>query len=250
MKLEVEQVKKIYNGSTEALKGVSFVSEKSEFISVVGSSGSGKTTLFGILNGSVRPDEGRVIIDGTDILRSSGKSRRVLQRQTGTVYQDFCLVENVSCIENVLNASLGEMNAVAGILGLFGRERREEARQLLIKVGIGDKCDEQVRNLSGGQKQRVAIARALMQKPKFLLADEPIASLDPVTGRQILELLRTIQQSERITVIMNSHNPELSAEFSDRIIGLGNGELVFDGNASELTPEKLEEIYAYGKDEA
>ena len=251
MKLEISHIRKQYDKNTVALRDVSFTSEKAEFISIYAKSGEGKSSLFRILNGSLKSDEGAFLIDGEDLLSASPKRRRRLQRQIGTIYQDFCLVESMSCIENVLNAALPEMGFFRGIFGIFGDERRKEAMQLLEKVGLEDKPDTPVKDLSGGQKQRVAIARALMQHPGILLADEPVASLDPVTGRKILELLREIQQNEKLTVLMNSHNPALSTEFSDRIIALGGGRVVYDAPASEFDEEKIALIYGAGeKDEA
>ena len=244
MKLELSKIEKSYDTEEAVLRGISFLSERPEFISVVGSSGAGKTTLFRILNGSLRPDAGAVLVDGEDLTALPRRRRRQIQRHIGTIYQDFCLVESVSCIDNVLNASLPELGLLRGMFGIFGKARREEALRLLERVGLGDKPEEPVKNLSGGQKQRVAIARALMQHPKLLLADEPVASLDPVTGRHILALLRELQQSEQLTVLMNSHNPELAAEFSDRLLGIRDGTAVWDLPAAEMTPERLREIYS------
>lgn len=243
MKLEINSIAKTYNGQTEALKEFSFSVEKNQFISVIGSSGSGKTTLLHMINGALAPDTGSVSLDGQELSAMKGKQRRRVQKKIAVIYQDFRLVEPVSCIENVLNACLADMNPITGSLGLFTKDQRSEALQLLERVGLKDKPEELVKNLSGGQKQRVAIARALMQHPALLLADEPIASLDPVTGRQILSLLRDICDKEGITVIMNSHNPQLSAEFSDRILGLRRGRLIFDGEPSQLTSAELDRIY-------
>ena len=149
-------------------------------------------------------------------------------------------MENSTCLENVLTASLPDLGFFSGVLGLYGKNREAEALQLLDRVGLLDKAEEPVKNLSGGQKQRAAIARALMRHPGILLADEPVASLDPVTGRQILELLRSIHETEGVTILMNSHNLEFSREFSQRLIGLKNGKVVFDGKATELTEEITE----------
>ena len=161
----------------------------------------------------------------------------LLQRTIGTIYQDFCLVEVSSALKNVLNACLPEMNTGAALLGCFGPARREKAAGILREVGLP------VKRLSGGQKQRVAIARALMRDPVVLLADEPVASLDPVTGRQILQLLRQIQRSRGVSVLMNSHNLELFLEFSDHIIGISRGQVVFDGAPEDVTKEILGKIY-------
>lgn len=243
MRLEIQDVSKRFGNKTDALRGVSFTVEQGEFTSVIGPSGAGKTTLFSILSGALACDGGAVLIDGAPFHRARGRKKRAAQKRIATVYQDFRLVENVSCLQNVLNACLPDMAFLPAVLGAFGRERRAEALCLLERVGLPDKAEEPVRNLSGGQKQRVAIARALMRHPELLLADEPAASLDPVTGCQILELLRDIQQSEGLTVLMNSHNLDFSLRFSQRLIGLKDGNVVFDGPPSQASEDVLSAIY-------
>lgn len=243
MHLQIQDVQKRFGPETYALRGVSFTLDQGEFVSVIGPSGAGKTTLFSILNGAERCDGGAVLVDGVHFETAGGEAKRRVQRRVGTIYQDFRLVENTSCLQNVLNACLPDMGRLSGVLGLFGRERRSEARTLLERVGLGEKADRPVKELSGGQKQRVAIARALMRHPDILLADEPVASLDPVTGRQILELLRDIQRTEGLTVLMNSHNLAFSLEFSQRLIGLSGGAVVFDGPPEKAGEAALAAIY-------
>ena len=243
MELTIDRVGKQFKNGTEALKDVCFQVHQGEFISVIGSSGAGKTTLFRILNGASPLSSGQIFFDQCRFDSLKGRKKRSLQRSIGTIYQDFCLVENSSCLKNVLNACLPDMGLLPSVLGLFGREREEEARKLLDRVGLLEKSGEPVRNLSGGQKQRVAIARALMRHPSILLADEPVASLDPVTGRQILELLKDIQKTEHVTILMNSHNLDLSMEYSDRLIGLKGGRTVFDGPPEALDKQMIRTIY-------
>ena len=250
MLLEVRQVRKQFQNGTLALSDVSFSVEKGEFVSVIGPSGAGKTTLFRILNGSVRCDGGTVTLGGVPFEKAAGRARRAVQRTIGTIYQDFALVENATCRQNVLNACLPDMALLPAALGLFGKERVAKADALLARVGLGDRAEEPVKNLSGGQKQRVAIARALMGDPAILLADEPVASLDPVTGRQILELLRDLQQDRGLTILMNSHNLELSRQFSRRLIGLSGGRVVFDGGADTPAEELLSLVYGGGQEGA
>ena len=172
-----------------------------------------------------------------------GRKKRELQKSIATIYQDFCLVENSTCLKNVLTAGLPDMGFFQGVFGLYGKTRKEEALKLLDRVGLLEKAEEPIKNLSGGQKQRVAIARALMRHPAILLADEPVASLDPVTGRQILELLKSIHETDGVTILMNSHNLEFSQEFSDRLIGLKDGKVVFDGKTADLTDSITTQIY-------
>ena len=248
MLLEVQHIRKEFQNRTHALADVSFSVGQGEFVSVIGPSGAGKTTLFRILNGSVRCGSGAVVVDGVHLEDSSRRVRRSIQKSIGTIYQDFALVENATCRQNVLNACLPDMAFLPAVLGLFGKERIAEADAVLDRVGLADKLDEPVKNLSGGQKQRVAIARALMRHPAILLADEPVASLDPVTGRKILELLRDIQRDQHLTILMNSHNLELSREFSQRLIGLNQGLIVFDGPAD--TPAEAVLSAVYGSQEA
>lgn len=248
MLLAVQELHKSFAG-IPALDGVSFSLRDGEFVSVIGPSGAGKTTLLRIVNGQTRPDSGEVHLSGDCLTAAKGRAKRRLQQRIGTIYQDFALVENVSCRQNVLTACLPDMGFFPAVCGAFGSRRREEAAQLLDRVGLSDKTDAPVKTLSGGQKQRVSIARALMRHPALLLADEPVASLDPVTGRQILELLRDIQRTQGLTVLMNSHNLALSREFSDRLIGLSAGKVVFDGPPSALTEEALTAIYGAGEEQ-
>jgi len=249
MQLEVHNIRKQFKNGTLALDRVDFQVERGEFVSVIGPSGAGKTTLFRILNGTLDCDEGSVLIGGSHLETAKGQKKRGIQKTIATIYQDFCLVENLTCLENVLNACLPDMAFFPAVLGLFGRAREAEARGFLERVGLSEKENEPVKNLSGGQKQRTAIARALMRHPAILLADEPAASLDPVTGRQILELLKDIQNTERLTILMNSHNLPLSMEFSDRLIGLKNGRAVFDKSAASITDDILTELYGSAKKE-
>ncbi len=244
MKLEVLHVSKKFNERVMALSDVSFSIEEGEFVSVIGPSGAGKTTLIRILNGSEACDSGEVILSGKHLEQARGRKKTAIQKNVGTIYQDFALVENVSALQNVLNAALPDMHFVPAVFGAFGKTRIETASALLERVGLGDKLYDPVRDLSGGQKQRVAIARALMRRPAVLLADEPVASLDPVTGHQILELLLDLKQKDGLTILMNSHNLELSKEFSDRLLGLSRGRLIYDGSVSDASDEVLAEIYS------
>ena len=236
MELTLQDSGKQFPGGTVALKHVNLSVSQGEFVSVIGPSGAGKTTLFRIFNGMDALTSGALLFDGKRQDAMTKREQKQVRRLIGTIYQDFCLVENSTCLDNVLTACLPDMSLFPAVFGLYGRKRREEALALMDRVGLSEKAEEPVKSLSGGQKQRVAIARALMRHPKLLLADEPAASLDPVTGHQILELLKEIQKTEGVTVLMNSHNLELSLEFSDRIIGLKGGSVAFDG-----TPEQLDE---------
>ena len=241
--LQVSHIRKQFQRTGEVLRDISFTLEDGEFLSVIGPSGAGKTTLFRILNGAEPCDSGQILYDGTHFESARGREKRAVQRRIGTIYQDFCLVENVSVLQNVLNACLPEMSLAASLLGAFGRERTARAAEILQEVGLADKLEEPVKNLSGGQKQRVAVARALMRSPSILLADEPVASLDPVTGRQILCLLQEVRRTHPVSILMNSHNLELSLAFSTHIVGMNQGRVVFDGAPGDVTEAVLREIY-------
>ena len=241
--LQVSHIRKQFQRTGEVLRDISFTLEDGEFLSVIGPSGAGKTTLFRILNGAEPCDSGQILYDGTHFESARGREKRAVQRRIGTIYQDFCLVENVSVLQNVLNACLPEMSLAASLLGAFGRERTARAAEILQEVGLADKLEEPVKNLSGGQKQRVAIARARMRSPSILLADEPVASLDPVTGRQILCLLQEVRRTHPVSILMNSHNLELSLAFSTHIVGMNQGRVVFDGAPGDVTEAVLREIY-------
>ena len=228
MLLEAAHISKRFGSRPQVLADVSFCVEPGEFVSVIGPSGAGKTTLFRILNGTLPCDGGEVCIDGQPFSRARGRAKRAVQKRIGTIYQDFALVEPVSCRQNVLNACLPDMTLPAALLGLFSRAQITEAERLLARVGLADKCD---------------IARALMRKPSLLLADEPVASLDPVTGRQILALLQDIQRTEGVAILMNSHNLDQSRAVSTRLLGLHAGRIVLDGAPAAVTDADLARIY-------
>ena len=243
MELTLQDSGKQFPGGTVALKHVNLSVSQGEFVSVIGPSGAGKTTLFRIFNGMDALTSGALLFDGKRQDAMTKREQKQIRLFIGTIYQDFCLVENSTCLDNVLTACLPDMALFPAVFGLYGHERRKEALKLLDRVGLSEKAEEPVKSLSGGQKQRVAIARALMRHPKLLLADEPAASLDPVTGHQILELLKEIQKTEGVTILMNSHNLELSLEFSDRIVGLKDGNVAFDGKPEQLDETMIHCIY-------
>ncbi len=250
MLLEAAHICKRFGARPPVLTDVTFGLEAGEFVSVIGPSGAGKTTLFRILNGTLPCDSGEVRIDALPLSRAHGRKKRAVQKRIGTIYQDFALVEPVTCRQNVLNACLPDMSLQASLLGLFSRAQTAQAERLLARVGLADKCDEPVCSLSGGQKQRVAIARALMRKPALLLADEPVASLDPVTGRQILALLQDISRTEGVAILMNSHNLDQSRAVSSRLLGLHAGRIVLDCAPDAVTDADLARIYGGAESEA
>ena len=247
MLLEAAHICKRFGARPPVLTDVTFGLEAGEFVSVIGPSGAGKTTLFRILHGTLPCDSGEVCIGGQPFSRARGRKKRAVQKRIGTIYQDFALVEPVTCRQNVLNACLPDMPLPAALLGLFSRAQTAQAERLLARVGLADKP---VCSLSGGQKQRVAIARALMRKPALLLADEPVASLDPVTGRQILALLQDISRTEGVAILMNSHNLDQSRAVSTRLLGLHAGRIVLDRVPAAVTDADLARIYGGAESEA
>ena len=235
--LEVKNIKKGF-GDTDVLKGVSFSMERGQVLAIIGSSGSGKTTLLRCLNFLETPDEGEIWVNGKLLTGENLSDDQIRQNRLhfGLVFQNFNLFPQYTALENIMLApNLLKKGTPAQI--------RENAMSLLGRVGLTHKADAYPYQLSGGQQQRVAIARALMRRPALLLADEPVASLDPVTGRQILTLLRDIQRDQQLTILMNSHNLELSQEFSNRLIGLNGGAVVFDGPADTPAREILPAVY-------
>lgn len=249
--LEFRKVRKSYNGR-EVLKGVDLNIRDSEYVAMIGRSGSGKTTLIRAVNGFVVPDAGTISVNGVPInYRNSGELRQVRKR-IGMVYQQFNLVERSTAINNVLSGALGRkdkgLNLISSSIGFFSRDERDKALEQLRFVGLEERAYQRVDQLSGGEKQRVAIARALMQEPHLLLADEPIANLDPRTSKKILDLLRKVNEDKGITVITILHHLESVKDYFDRVVALKEGSICFDGQICELSPNWISEIYGSEED--
>lgn len=241
--LGLRQVTQAYTKGHLILDGVSLSVPQGQFLSVIGPSGAGKTTLLRLFNGMIRPASGEVWVEGRRFDNLKGKARRQVQQQVGMIFQDFCLVEESTCLANVLNGSLCRVPFWRVLLDRFPRPEVERARQALEQVGLADYADKKAGALSGGQKQRVAIARVLVQQASIILADEPVASLDPGSSRAILELLRHLQETQQLTVVMNSHNVEQARQYSDRILGLRQGRVLYDGKPEDWTEGQFQELY-------
>jgi phosphonate transport system ATP-binding protein len=241
--LRVQNLTKVFPDGTVALKDVSFDVEDGEFLTVIGLSGSGKSTLLRCINRLIDPTEGRVVWDSVDITAAQGKELRQIRRQIGMIFQQFNLVRRSSVMINVLSGRLGYANPWTSLFHRFSAEDHRRARAALDRVGIAEKADNRADQLSGGQQQRVGIARALMQEPRLMLADEPVASLDPVLAHSILQYLELLNQQDEITVLCSLHFLDLVHRYATRVIGLKDGELVFDGLPSELTRERFKEVY-------
>ena len=241
--LELQQVTQAYRKGHPILDGVSLSVPKGQFVSIIGPSGAGKTTLLRLFNGMVRPASGEVWVEGRRFDTLTGKERRQVQQQVGMIFQDFCLVEESSCLANVLNGSLCRVPFWRVFLDRFPRVEVERARLALEQVGLAGFADKPAGELSGGQKQRVAIARVLVQQASIILADEPVASLDPGSSRAVLELLRDLQKTQGLTVVMNSHNVEQALQYSDRILGLRQGRVLYEGTPDIWNEEKFRALY-------
>ena len=227
--LEINNLIKNFNNQTHALKGVNLKVKKGEFISILGPSGSGKTTLLRSLNGLETIDSGEIIFDNKKITKENLPEVR---NKTGMIFQEFNLINNISSINNVLTGLLNSSSKFLSMFYLFTKEQKLQALQALDTVGLIDKSYNRVDELSGGQRQRVGIARAIIKKPLLLLADEPVASLDPKAALSTMKLLKKVNQDFNITILCNLHQTSLAMEFSDRVIGLSNGYL--DKNINKL----------------
>lgn len=237
--IEVEHLTKSF-GSLVVLDGLSFRVGRGEFVVVLGPSGAGKSTLLRCLNGLVRPSGGSIAVDGIGLDRHHLPAVR---RRVGFIFQGVNVHGNLTVLQNVL---IGRLAEKAPWAVLFSEDDRRVARDAIERVGLGAKRDARVSTLSGGQRQRVGIARALAHDPAVLLADEPVSSLDPVTGREILDLLREINRDRGTTVLCNLHDVGLASRVADRILGLRGGAIAFDGPPARLAPEDLARIYGDG----
>ena len=232
--LEINNLRKNFNNQTHALKGVSLKVKKGEFISVLWPSGSGKTTLLRSLNGLETIDSGEIIFNNNKITKETLPDVR---KKTGMIFQEFNLINNISSINNVLTGLLNSSSKFLSMFYLFTKEQKLQALQALDTVGLLEKSYNRADELSGGQRQRVGIARAIIKKPLLLLADEPVASLDPKAALSIMKLLKKVNKDFNITVICNLHQTNLAMEFSDRIIGLSNGSVIFDQKPKSINKD-------------
>jgi len=249
MHLQVSKLKKEF-GSTVALNSVSFESTDNEFIGIIGRSGAGKSTLLRVLNRLTTETEGKVFAGSIDILELKGSQKRQWQSQCAMIFQQFNLVPRLDVITNVILGRLFYQSTFRSTLRFFTKEERSDALDLMNRFGVAPTALQRAETLSGGQQQRVAICRAMMQNPKIILADEPIASLDPLNARLVMEALQSINSNEKIKVICNLHTLDTARTYCDRIIGMRSGEIVFDGKPSELSDTKAREIYGVEADEA
>ena len=242
-----DHVSKVYPNGTVGLDDVDLTIADGEFAAIIGRSGAGKSTLLRSVNRMHRITSGTLTVNGTDVSTLSGKSLRRFRRGIGMVFQSFNLVTRTSVIQNVLAACVPDMPFWRVLLGAFRKADKIKALESLDKVGILDKAYMRADQLSGGQQQRVALARTLTQDPKIILADEPVAALDPVTAKQVMQDFVHINKDMGITILLNIHHVELALEYADRIIGIRAGKIVYDGPSANVDKDVLAAIY--GEDE-
>jgi len=238
--LEIHNLKKIFENGSPALKGVDLKINKGEFVSILGPSGSGKTTLLRTINGLETSSEGEIYFDNKKI---NNNNILEVQKKTGMIFQEFNLINNLSALNNVLTGLLNSSNKFLSLFYLFSKKQKIDALKSLETVGLLEKSYSRSDELSGGQRQRVGIARAIIKKPLLLLADEPVASLDPKAANLILSLLKRINQDFGTTILCNLHQVDLAKKYSDRIVGLMDGKIIFDENSSKINTTNLEKIY-------
>lgn len=241
--IEFKQVSKVYPNGTVGLNNVNLNIGPGEFVVIVGLSGAGKSTLLRSINRLHEISSGEILIDGQSITTARGRELRVMRRGIGMIFQSFNLVKRSSVLRNVLAGRVGYHSTIRTMLGLFPKRDMELAFGALSRVNMLEKAYQRADQLSGGQQQRVSIARALAQEAKVILADEPVASLDPLTTRQVMDDLRRINRELGITTVVNLHFIDLAREYATRIIGVRAGEIVFDGTAEQATDEAFSAIY-------
>lgn len=244
--LKIDQLSKTYENGTAALRDVSFSVKAGEFVVILGKSGSGKSTLMRCINRLVEPSSGSIFLDGEEVTGATPKRLRELRKKTGMIFQQYNLIPRYSVKSNALMGRLASTLSIASMMNCFSGQDVARSCEVLDRLGLSDKYAHRSEELSGGQQQRVGLARALMQRPKLILADEPVSSLDPVSSRQIMELLAEFNEKEGVTLLCNLHLPALALKFSSRILALSEGRIIYDGPAGDLSEVELTSLYADG----
>ncbi len=241
--LKVENLTKVYPNKYRAINNLSIEVPKGQFIAIIGLSGSGKSTFMRCINRLIEPTEGSIRVDGQEVVSASRKEMRAIRRKVGMIFQHFNLVNRATVLTNVLSGRLGYTSSFSSLFNQFSRKDVEDAKACLERVGLLEKANQKASALSGGQQQRVGIARALMQDPQVILADEPVASLDPATAHTILDYLEQMNKKDGLTVLCNLHFLSLARKYADRVIALKAGEIVFDGSPEEIDQDRFRAIY-------
>lgn len=245
--LTVDNLEKTYDSGDRALKGVSFEVSGNEIVAIIGPSGAGKSTLVRSINRLTEPTGGRISLDDTEVTGLEKSALRDVRRDMGMIFQEFNLVERLTVMENILSGRLGYLSTWNAFRRNFPPEDIRRAREILSRVNLEGVENNRADELSGGQRQRVGIARAVIQRPKILLADEPTSALDPDTSREVMSLLTDIAHEDDIPIIINIHEVDLAVDYADRIIGLSDGEIVFNGPPDDLDQAARDEIYRGGE---
>lgn len=241
--IEFDGVSKIYGNGVVGLNNVNLQIQQGEFVAIIGLSGAGKSTLIRTINRMIDHTNGTLTVDGIDVATLKGASLRKFRRKIGMIFQSFNLVMRSSVIKNVLASQVPDMNPLLSFFGIFSKQQKLQALSALDSVGILDKAYTRCDELSGGQQQRVALARTLNQNPNIILADEPVAALDPVTAHQVMDDFKRINQERNISILLNIHHVDLALEYADRVIGIKKGEIVYDGPTSDVNQAVLDSIY-------
>jgi phosphonate transport system ATP-binding protein len=245
--LEISDLRMVYNNGHEALRSVSMRAERGEIVAIIGRSGAGKSTLLRCIAGIQKTTSGTIVLDQADMVAASEQQLRDLRRRVGFIWQEYNLVDRLSALANVLTGRLGYNRGFGSLVGHFDRSHREIAVRNLERVGLYEKANQRADRLSGGEKQRVSIARAMSQEPTILLADEPVASLDPELALQVMGDLARIAREDGVLTLINIHQVELAREFADRVVGVARGEVVYDGPPIGLTEAILDQVYRFDK---
>jgi phosphonate transport system ATP-binding protein len=248
--LQISNIRVVYPNGNEALKSISINAERGEIIAIIGRSGAGKSTLLRTINGLQRTSGGEVILDGENITKMNDKEIHAARRYIGFVWQEFNLVDRLPVITNVLTGRLAYNQGIQSLLGYFNSSHREIALHNIERVNLLHRASQRADSLSGGEKQRISIARAITQQPKILLADEPVASLDPELSAQVMGDLARVAREDGVLTLINIHQVDLAREFCDRIIGIAQGVVVFDGKPADLDVDALDKIYRFDRPSA
>ncbi len=247
--LEINDLRMVYANGHEALRSVSLNAERGEIVAIIGRSGAGKSTLLRCIAGLQRPTEGTIVLDGENIVGAGAARLRELSRKVGFIWQEYNLVDRLPALTNVLTGRLGHTSGLGlgSMLGYFSRDDRAIAVRNLERVGLLEKARQRADRLSGGEKQRVSIARAVSQEPTILLADEPVASLDPELAAQVMADLSRVAREDGVLTLINIHQVELAREFADRVVGIARGAVVYDGPPAGLSERVLDQVYRFDK---
>ena len=241
--IKFDNVNKVYPNGLHALKNINLEIQQGEFVAIIGLSGAGKSTLLRTVNRMHDITDGVLTVKGQEVNNLKGKELRKFRRGIGMVFQSFNLVTRTSVVKNVLTSRVPDMPLWKSIIGLYSKEDKVIALEALDKVGILDKAYVRADQLSGGQQQRVALARTLAQNPEIILADEPVAALDPITAKQVMDDFKKINKELNMSVLINIHHVDLALKYADRVIGIKAGEIVYDGPSTEVDSEVLKQIY-------